>query len=233
MRLALLADVHANRAALDAVLADIARRGADQIVCVGDIVGYGPDPEACVGALRDRDVLSVLGNHDLAVASGRDLDALPRDGQVAALRHREWLSADDLAWLSALPLRAAVATVTLVHASPDAPAAWNRLEGFHEVHAQFAAFDTDVCVVGHSHRPAVVADRLGVTTVRPGHRYLINVGSVGQPRDHDPRAAYGLFDTEAVAYELIRVYYDHTRTAARLRERGLPAGLGTRLARGV
>jgi diadenosine tetraphosphatase ApaH/serine/threonine PP2A family protein phosphatase len=101
------------------------------------------------------------------------------------------------------------------------------------VQAQFDAFDTDVCFVGHSHRPAVASNHIGVTRVRPGHRFLINVGSVGQPRDGDPRAAFGLFDTDTMAYELVRVHYDLARTQARVAARGLPPSVGERLSRGA
>lgn len=232
MRLAVLSDVHANRDALVAVLAEADRRGADAVVCLGDVVGYGPDPEACIELVRQRCLVTVQGNHDAAVATGEDVDALPADGRAAARLHSEWLGADAMRWLAALPLVAESHGATLVHASPEAPEAWQRLDSFHAVQAQFGAFATDVCFVGHSHRPAIVADQIGVTQVRPGHRFLVNVGSVGQPRDHDPRAAFGLFDTEAVTYELVRVYYDHAHTAARLAARGMPSSLGTRLARG-
>ncbi len=232
MRLALFADVHANREALTAVLTEIDRRGADALVCLGDVVGYGPDPEACVDIVAERCEVTVLGNHDAAVATGQDLTYLPPDGQTAARRHADWVGDERLAWLTSLPLVATSHGVTLAHAGPREPERWPRLTSFQSVQAQFDAFATDVCFVGHSHRPAVVSNALGVTRVRPGHRYLINVGSVGQPRDGDPRAAFGLFDTEAVSYELVRVHYDLARTQTRIAERGLPNELGARLARG-
>ena len=233
MRLAVLSDVHANLDALRAVLAEADARGADALVCLGDVVGYGPDPGACVDLVRERCTSTVIGNHDAAVARGEGLAVLPPDGQAAALAQRGWLSPDQTAWLAGLPLTAVAHGVTLVHASPDEPASWHRLDSFGAVQAQFGAFETDVCFVGHSHTPAVVSDQLGVTRVRPGHRYLINVGSVGQPRDRDPRAAFGLYDTDTMTYELVRVYYDVARTRLRVSERGLPAGLGERLAIGV
>ena len=233
MRLAVLSDIHANAEALRAVLAEADARGADAVLCLGDIVGYGPDPGACADLVRERCAAAVMGNHDAAVALDEGLAVLPPDGQAAAVAQREVLSADQTAWLAGLPLTAEAFGVTLAHASPDQPERWHRLDTFAAVQAQFGAFATDVCFVGHSHRPAVVSDQIGVTRVRAGHRYLINVGSVGQPRDHDPRAAFGMFDTEAVSYELVRVYYDIARTRLRIAEEGLPAGLGDRLAAGV
>jgi predicted phosphodiesterase len=233
MRLAILSDIHANAVALETVLAEIDRRGADALVCLGDIVGYGPDPGPCVEMVRERCAISVMGNHDEAVALRPANPFLPKDGVAAAEMHREQLSADQLSWLANLPLRHEGPGCTFVHAAPSAPAAWLRLDAFATVQAQFAAFETAVCFVGHSHRPAVVSDSVGVARVRPGHRYLVNVGSVGQPRDHDARAAFGLFDTAAVSYELVRVHYDVALTRSRIVALGLPPSLGDRLSRGV
>lgn len=233
MRLAIVSDIHANLDAFETVLRDIDARGADAVLCLGDVVGYGPDPERCVELVRERCAATVQGNHEAAVALGAGLEVLPRDGQTAALRHREWLGPEACGWLAALPLLADVHGVTLAHAGPAEPESWPRLDSFQAVQAQFEAFSTSVCFVGHSHRPALAAQTLGVTRVKPGHRYLINVGSVGQPRDGDVRAAYGFFDTEAVSYELVRLHYDVARTQARIAARGLPPELGARLARGL
>lgn len=232
VRLAVIADVHANLPALDAVLADIDARTVDAVLCLGDIVGYGPAPGAALDRVREVCAVSVMGNHDEAVATGNGIDVLPTDGQAAARAHREALSEDHLEWLGGLPLTAEAYGVTLAHAGPFEPASWPRLDSFSAVQAQFAAFDTDVCFVGHSHRPAIVSDQLGVMRVRRGPRYLINVGSVGQPRDRDPRAAYGLFDTEAWTFEQRRVHYDVSRTQSSIRAAGLPARLADRLAEG-
>ena len=233
MRLAVLSDVHANLEALTAVLAEADARGADALVCLGDVVGYGPDPGACVDLVRERCAVTVMGNHDAAVVLDAGLEVLPPDGRTAAVAQRDVLTAEQSAWLAGLPLSAVAFGVTLAHASPAEPERWHRLDSFAAVQAQFAAFETAVCFIGHSHKPAVVSDQIGVTRVRPGHRYLINVGSVGQPRDHDARAAFGMFDTEAVSYESVRVYYDVARTRLRIDEAGLPAGLGDRLSAGV
>ena len=233
MRLAVLSDIHANIEALTVALAEVDRLGADEIVCLGDIVGYGPDPEPCIDLIRERCSLVVMGNHDEAVGFDRKLEYLPKDGKKAVRLHQELLDEARLEWLRSLPLKAEGHGATLVHAGPLEPDAWARLSSFPELQAQFTAFETDVCFVGHSHRPAVVANKLGVSRVRPGHRYLINVGSVGQPRDRDPRLAFGMFDTEAFTYELVRAHYDVARTSTKIREAGLPDSLAARLRRGV
>ena len=232
MLVAVVSDIHANRAALEAALAEADRRGADAVVCLGDVVGYGPDPEACVDRVRERCGVTVLGNHDAAVARDEGLAVLPKDGQEAARRHREWLSDDQRQWLAGLPLVAEGHGATYAHAAPLAPASWPRLTTFQAVQAQFGAFETPVCFVGHSHKPAVVSDALGVFTVRPGHRFLVDVGSVGQPRDRDPRLAFVVYDTGAGTAETVRVHYDVSQTIARVHERGLPARLGERLRTG-
>ena len=233
MLTALISDIHGNLQALERALADIEARGADRVVCLGDVVGYGPDPEACVALVRERCALTVLGNHDAAVATEQGLDVLPRDGQTAAQLHRRWLGEDDLAWLADLPLRVDEAGATFVHASPARPEEWERLDSFPAVRAQFEAFDAPVCFVGHSHKPAVASSSVGVLRVRAGHRFLVDVGSVGQPRDHDPRLSYALFDDEAFTLETVRLHYDVARTIARVHDRQMPDGLGDRLRRGV
>ncbi len=233
MLVAVLSDVHANLEALEAVLGEADRRGATAAVCLGDVVGYGPEPGPCVELVRARCTAVVAGNHDRAVSPGENVEFLPRDGQEAARLHRETLSEDHLAWLAALPLEAEAYGATLVHAAPSEPEAWLRLESMAAVQAPFTAFTTPICFVGHSHRPAVASDRIGVTRVRPGHRFLVDVGSVGQPRDHDPRASFALFDTDAFTVEIVRTHYDVERTILKVEHAGLPPNLGTRLRRGV
>ncbi|MDX1419735.1 MAG: metallophosphoesterase family protein [Rubricoccaceae bacterium] len=231
--LAVLSDIHANLAALESSLRLAEVHGVDAVYGLGDIVGYGPDPGPCVDLLRANCAGCVLGNHDEAVAFGRGVEDLPLDGQEAAALHRTLLTDEQLDWLRGLPLRLVAHDATFVHASPDAPGAWHRLDGYYNVRSQFSAFATSLCFVGHSHRPAVVADALGVFAVRPGHRFLIDVGSVGQPRDHDPRAAFALYDTEAFECEFVRAPYDVEATARRIAEIGLPDALAERLRWGL
>ena len=233
MLLAVVSDLHANLEASEAVFADAEARAVDAALCLGDIVGYGPDPAECVELVRERCSTVILGNHDAAVALDANVGALPRDGQAAARLHQALLSDDQLGWLGSLPLRAVAPDATLVHAAPDHPEEWPRLDSFQAVQAQFDAFDTALCFVGHSHKPAVASNSLGVFSVRPGHRFLVDVGSVGQPRDHDPRASYAVYDTEAVTVEFVRVHYDVARTASKITRRGLPTDLGNRLLRGA
>lgn len=230
---AVLSDIHANYQALRAAVDLAEARGAEHLVNLGDVVGYGPDPSACVDLVRAEFSVNVLGNHDAAVAADDGLAALPRDGQEAAKVHQLLLSEEQIAWLRSLPLVATAYDATFVHAAPKEPERWPRLSSFGHVRAQFDAFETPICFVGHSHKPAVVSNSIGVLRVRPGHRFLVDVGSVGQPRDRDPRLSFALFDTDAFSVEIIRAHYDHARTSVRVRELGLPASLGDRLRRGA
>lgn len=234
MRLAVISDIHSNLEALQAALDAIHARGVDAIYCLGDIVGYGADPEACVELVRTHCAGTVLGNHDAAVAlEGDHLGYLPRDGQEAAMHNRDQLSDDHLAYLAGLPLTLVEAGCTFVHASPEEPAAWQRLDAPLAAQRQFQCFDTDVCFVGHTHIPGVMSNRLGVLRVRPGHRFLINPGSVGQPRDQNPRLGLAFYDTDAVTCDLVRLPYDVERAAAKIVAAGLPARLASRLRRGL
>lgn len=233
MLVAVLSDIHANYEALEATLVLADARGAQVRVCLGDIVGYGPSPGACVDLVRERCEVCVVGNHDAAVALDKGVDVLPQDGREAVRLHQSLLTEEQRAWLAGLPLTAEAYGATFVHAAPLTPERWPRLDSFSQVQAQFEAFSTPICFVGHSHRPNVVSSSIGVSRVRPGHRFLIDVGSVGQPRDKDPRLSFALYDSEAFTVEIVRGHYDHTRTAVRVAEAGLPPSLGDRLRRGV
>ncbi len=233
MIIAVLSDIHANLAALTKALGLAEEYKADSIICLGDVVGYGPDPNACIKLVQSECEACVLGNHDETVAFGVGLEVLPKDAQSVVQWHQKTIEAAHLEWLRALPLRHDAHNATFVHSSPDEPSKWKRLESFNAVQTQFSFFQGPICFVGHSHKPAVVSQTLGVHRVRPGHRFLVDVGSVGQPRDRDSRLAFALFDTEEFTCEIIRGRYDIERTAARIAEEGLPEKLGKRLTDGT
>ncbi len=232
MKIAILSDIHSNLEALRGALGTAQQWGAEACYCLGDIVGYGADPAACLDLVRAWCDGVVLGNHDAAVARAYGLEVLPTDGQQAALHNRSQLTDEALDYLAHLPVRLERHGCTFVHATPDDPMAWKRLEAYHLAQQQFAHFDTDICFIGHTHIPAVMADKLGVLNVRRGHRYLINTGSVGQPRDQNPRLSMGLFDTDAFRYRTVRVPYDVERAAEKIREAGLSPRLAERLMNG-
>lgn len=222
MRVALLSDIHANLVALDAVLAEIV--AADEVWVMGDTVGYGPDPGDVLAALTERGARLVAGNHDRAVATGLGLELFNPAARAAALLHREWLSAEERDLLASLPLTfAAEPGFTVCHGSPRDPL-WEYVFDLRTAAAAMRSATTPHCCHGHTHVPAVHE--------LAGGRRMINPGSVGQPRDGDPRAAYAWLDSESLAVEFRRVDYDIARTQGRMRARGLPDILADRLAHG-
>lgn len=231
MRIALLSDIHANLQALQAALTEIDRRGADTLVCLGDVVGYNADPKPCLDLVRQRCAITIRGNHDEAVATG-DTKGLPKDGAEAARLHHEMLDAADRAWLLNLPLSATLDVCTFVHATPQHPDRWLRVDSYQVAHAQFDYFDTPICFAGHTHSPGVMGQKVGQFQVRPGGRFFVNVGSVGQPRDGNPRACIAFFDTEAFSYELVRLPYHVEGARQRIEAVGLPRSLSDRLRMG-
>ncbi|MFO7637701.1 MAG: metallophosphoesterase family protein [bacterium] len=240
MKLGLFSDIHANRDALARVVELLRGLGATSFLCAGDVVGYGPDPAACVGLLRELGVTVVAGNHDRA-AVGREG---PAGFNSLAREVLEWTTArltrDDAGYLDALPLAADAGPFHLVHASPSDPGNWRYICSAEDAEPELDAFSLPACVIGHSHRPLVVERQGGeIRTLRatrfelrPGARYLVNVGSVGQPRDGDRRACCALYDTDSREFNFHRVEYDIERVQRRMRRARLPDYLVTRLARG-
>lgn len=231
MKLAVISDIHSNFEALRAAFAAIDAEEVDAVYCLGDIVGYGSDAVECLEWVWARCDGVVQGNHDVAVAIEvpEASSWFPRAAQKAVRHNRQQLSQEHLEYLATLPLRIEAHGCTFVHAAPELPEAWLRLDSFMVARNQFKHFTTSVCFIGHSHVPAVMGERIGATRVEPGNRYLINVGSVGQPRDNDPRACVAFFDTETFDYRLVRVKYDVQRTAGKILASGLPRQLARRL----
>jgi diadenosine tetraphosphatase ApaH/serine/threonine PP2A family protein phosphatase len=233
MPIAIVSDIHGNLEALQAVLADIDRRAIDEVVCLGDIVGYGSDFEVCFAVIRDRGLPSFMGNHDQA--------AFDPDLRITfsplARKAIEWtaqrLNDGDRAFLRTLPFKAERHGATFVHAAPRDPAEYDYVLDDVDAARQFESFSTPLCFIGHTHEPMVFREDLGPRIVVAGHRALVNVGSVGQPRDGNAKACYGLYDPVAVAFEHVRVEYDVPATAAKIYAAGLPPQLAERLVLGI
>ncbi len=241
MKVALLSDVHANLVALEAVLA--ALPPVDEIWVTGDTVGYGPNPADTLALLRERGAVLVAGNHDRAVATGAGIELFNPYAAEAARLHRGWLSAEDRDLLAALPEVLPRSGFTLVHGSLRDPL-WEYVFTAEVAAASLRIAATERCCCGHTHVPALF--RLEPSTGRavarrptPGvalpldGRVLLNPGSVGQPRDGDPRAAYALLDVDAGTLTFERTGYDVARAQRAMRARRLPTVLADRLAFGV
>src|SRR5262245_42496675 len=222
---AIFSDIHANVEALDAVLALIAERKPGRILCLGDVVGYGANPNECLERVRARSSVVLLGNHDAAATGGPELSRFNAHARAAAQWTAKELTPDHRDYLRTLPLTAAVDSYFCVHASPASPRAWEYLFDRFDAEPQFQYFSESLCFVGHTHQPAVfeltpfgcaalAPDRV---VLDPDRRYIVNVGSVGQPRDHDPRASMVFFDEGAGEIEFVRVPYDIARAQKKIR----------------
>ncbi len=241
MKYAVLSDVHANMDALEAVTESIRAAGLEVVVCLGDVVGYGPEPEVAVRAIRKLAKPVILGNHDRA-AFTEGAEARFNEWAEDAIRWtREQLSEDSLSFLSALELSGVYDGTRLTHATPSNPSSWSYVMDEHDAQAAFEGFEEQLCLIGHTHEPAFFELKDGIATeiegdsvvMESGRRYIVNVGSVGQPRDGDPRAAYAVVDPDELAVEIVRVEYDATATARKILKAGLPLYLAERLTHGA
>jgi predicted phosphodiesterase len=241
MRVAVISDIHANLHALEVVAEAIERETLDAVWCLGDLVGYGPQPNACCAWAAERTQICLAGNHDLGVIGTLDLADFSPDAEAAASWTRTVLDDSARAYLAALPSSAEQNGVGLFHASPRDPV-WEYVLTWEAARDAIQDSGRDVTMVGHSHVPLAIADGRGSIG---GHavggteidlaagRWLLNPGSVGQPRDGDPNAAWLLLDLETKRASFRRVPYDHARTQTEIRELGLPDALAERLAHGV
>lgn len=237
MRVLIISDIHANLAAFEAVLQD-AKGEWDVIWHLGDLVGYGPDPNECAALLREHEHISLSGNHDWAVLEKLDIDNFNRDAQIAIRWTRQAISQETHDYLDTLPSKMEKPPFTLVHASPRHPV-WEYILDAYTAALNFDHFETPYCLVGHSHVPVIYAEEEDRVVVYPpendklidlqGKRLIINPGSVGQPRDADPRAAYAFLDTETLTWEHKRVAYPVAVTQDKMRQFGIPSRLVRRL----
>jgi predicted phosphodiesterase len=242
VRIAVISDVHANLRGLEAVLADIAAEAPDEIWCLGDVVGYGPKPNECCALVAERVALSLCGNHDLAVVGALDLDDFAGDAGVAARWTRDVLEEPNRAWLASLAPSGAREGIELFHASARDPV-WEYILSEQVALHTLAATSAAVVLVGHSHIPLAIgwdADGVAGSAAPAGTavelldaRWLLNPGSVGQPRDGDPRAAWLLLDLAGGTAEFRRTVYDIEATQAEMAAAGLPKTLAARLSLGL
>jgi diadenosine tetraphosphatase ApaH/serine/threonine PP2A family protein phosphatase len=243
MRVLILSDVHSNLEALEAVLS--AAPPHDCLWCLGDIVGYGPDPVACADHLLGPGIVSVAGNHDWGVIGKIDLADFNPDARRANAWNRAHLSADHLERLAALPTTVVAEGFTLAHGSPREPI-WEYVARPSTALPNFQHYQTQVCLVGHTHVPIIFQLQEAATSsycnvIRPAvgkpvplgeARAIINPGSVGQPRDGDPGAAYALLDTDAQTITFHRQPYDFSSTQHKMADARLPHRLISRLSVG-
>ncbi len=241
MRYAIISDIHGNLEALKKVLRAVKKNGADEIICLGDIVGYGPNPNECVERISERDIRTVAGNHDYAVID----ESLIAGFNAAAAQAIKWtisvLTPENQEFLAGLPLFLKVPDVYLVHSTPSLPLEWNYILDPITAMGEMECFEEKFALIGHSHRPAIFTKTgesvpVGggdIIPLKKDERYIINPGSVGQPRDHCPGASFGILDTDRLTFALFRVDYNIKKTASKIRHNGaLPKFEGERLFQG-
>lgn len=242
-RVGIISDIHGNYHALQAVLEELEQENVDQIVCCGDVVGYGARPNECVEIMRSMEIPTIAGNHDHAALLLTDISNFNEIARQAVLWTKKVLTEENMEFLRNLPLtlRDSANNVFYVHASPKEPGEWNYILTMGEARMNFNYFNEQICFIGHSHQPFIIENDEGnlACPTRPeieiheGRRYLINVGSVGQPRDHNWRACYVVCDFEERRLEIKRCEYDLAACQAAIHAAGLPRELAERLGHGM
>ena len=240
MRYAIISDVHANIDALNPVLDAIDAKNIDRTICLGDVVGYNANPNECADAMRERDIPTILGNHDAVACGIEEPWGFNPVALRAALWTREQLTPENIDWLRSLPDALNFGAFVGVHGAPKNHNTY--LFSWEDIlpHLYFLVEqNTNICTIGHTHTPGIfsadgvyVVDDDSMFSLGDEKSFFINPGSVGQPRDNDPRAAFGILDTEADTYEQVRVEYPVDAAAERVVEAGLPEFLAERLGQG-
>ncbi len=240
MRYGIFSDVHGNLEAFQAVREAYKKENIDTYLCAGDTVGYGANPGECLRLIRELKAQSVAGNHDWAVAGKCDFSYFNRAAREAVFWTQHQLSSEDRDSLSNLDLVYSNDDLILVHGTLYEPACFHYLVEREQADRIFHLMDRNICFIGHTHVPLVLAQEGGEMNVRQGSKielnssaqYIVNVGAVGQPRDGNPLAAYGIYDTDARTFEIHRTAYDIETAQRKILEAGLPEFLAYRLARG-
>ncbi|MFQ5715953.1 MAG: metallophosphoesterase family protein, partial [Nitrospinales bacterium] len=214
----------------------------DKKVCLGDMVGYGADPNPCVELIRDRADLILAGNHDYAAVGKTDVSYFNPDAYKACIWTHDELTDDNKEFLRSLPVRKLEGGIFWAHSSPFQPLAWHYIFSAVDGARNFDYFDASVCFVGHTHKPIILqkdpAGQIETCSgsfwkLRPGNRYIINAGSIGQPRDGNPDPSFGIYDTESGTIEIRRFSYDRSTARKKILENGLPPFLAERLDLGL
>jgi len=237
MIFALISDIHGNLTALETALKYIQSTQVDKIYCLGDIVGYGPRPNECVQLVREQCDCTLMGNHDYAAIGLQDITNFNSYARYSMEWTRENLTDESKSFLKKLPFSFHGDDFILVHASPKSPSYWNYVLHESQSSDQLQAFKQFVCFIGHTHIPVIFSSDKRYSDnslmLNPDEKYIVNVGSVGQPRDHNPKSCLVIYDTEKHSVEYIRLAYNIKKTQDEIRSAGLPDYLADRLTKGI
>lgn len=239
MKIAIISDLHSNLEALTAVRHELDKEAVEQIYCLGDILGYNANPKEVLQMVREMNALSIAGNHDHAAVGLMSADSFNLVAKEAVLWSGTQLSEEEIEWVKNLPLVREVGEITFVHATPHHPEEWGYVLTRSHADVAFKSLKTRLCFLGHSHLPCLfeeneglVFSEAGTVDLKKESRYIINVGSVGQPRDGNPKASYVLYDSQTNQVHFKRVEYDLPLTQKKVLDVGLPGFLAERLAMG-
>lgn len=229
MRIAIISDIHSNLEALQTALECIKSRQIDEIVCLGDTVGYGANPNECLALLRRTTDKILLGNHDEAACNINLSEQFTPYARAAALWTNTTLTEENKEFLRSLPFACQVAGLDFLHSSPFQPEEWHYVISVADARFNFPYFSAPVAFIGHTHVPSIFCEDLWRKDIVRGKKAIVNVGSIGQPRDHDWRLSFGIFDTESWMYENLRVEYDVQSASQKILQAGLPRPLADRI----
>ncbi|HEV8538811.1 MAG TPA: metallophosphoesterase family protein [Bacteroidota bacterium] len=229
MRIAIISDIHSNLEGLEKTLSLIKQHTIDEIICLGDIVGYGANPNECIELVRQATPHVLLGNHDEAAIDLAKTEYFNPFARIAAEWTNHELTESNMAYIRGLPYSIDRNGLLFVHSSPYEPEEWHYVLSPVDAQFNFSYFSEPICFVGHSHVPVVFCEDIWTQEVEPGKKFIVNVGSVGQPRDNDWRASFGIFDTEKWTYENVRSEYNVNAAADKIRKAGLPRALAERI----
>ncbi len=239
MLYALISDIHGNLEALTTVMKKIEELSPDRLICLGDVVGYGANPEECAQIVRDQADICLMGNHEAAVIGNLDISYFTPYARDAALWTRDHVSEQTMHWAAELPLAGKIDGFTVVHGSLYQPEMFNYVQTIADAEYNFSAMETPLLFLGHSHQPLAFFNTEPMTyTLGPeieldhSEKTIVNIGSVGQPRDENPNSAFALFDSEKNIVTIHRVAYDVETAAQKILASGLPEALAMRLAAG-
>ncbi len=232
-KLALISDVHGNLPALEAVLTKLDEYSPDNFLCLGDTVGYGPFPSKCIDLIRERNIPTVMGNHDAGVVGELTIKHFKDPNKKLITLTQGMLNSDQLNWLKNLPYTIVNSEQDwlAVHANPKAPEKWEYVDSAIKARTMLGNIDQKLCFVGHTHIPGVVSDQIGVMDFNKEHKYLINPGSVGQSRDGDFRASCCIIDLDKWEIEILRVEYPIEKVLTGLYKLGFSRAEAHRLLR--
>ncbi|MBI5475374.1 MAG: metallophosphoesterase family protein [Ignavibacteriales bacterium] len=229
MRIAIISDIHSNFEALKKTFEIIDTENVDKIICLGDIIGYGANPNECMDLIRNRTKEIIMGNHEYVILNPAELSHFTTNARIAALWTSNILSKENKIFIESLQRYQKLDNLLFVHSSPYEMEEWHYLISSTDREMNYKHFDENICFFGHTHFPGIYNEHNDDRKIDKERKFLINVGSVGQPRDHNPQLSFGIFDIETWSYENIRSEYDYNSASEKIKNAGLPTHLAERI----